>query len=33
MEKKLGMVVCACLASYIGSINRRISVQAGLGKK
>lgn len=29
---KLGMVTCACLTSYVGVVNRTITVQAGLGK-
>jgi hypothetical protein len=29
---KLGMVVHACHSSYVGYVNRRISVQAGLVK-
>jgi hypothetical protein len=31
--KKVGMVVHACNPSYTGSIRRKITVQAGLGKK
>jgi hypothetical protein len=31
--KKLGMVAHACHSSYVGSMNRRISIQAGPGKK
>jgi hypothetical protein len=29
-NKKLGIVVCACHPSYIGSINKRIAVQVSL---
>jgi hypothetical protein len=28
--KKLGMVVCACLPTYVRSINRRTVIRAGL---
>jgi hypothetical protein len=29
-NKKLDMVVCTCHPSYVGIVNRRITVQAGL---
>jgi hypothetical protein len=32
-NKKLGTVVCACHLSYMGSVNRRILAQPGLGIK
>jgi hypothetical protein len=33
VNKNLGMVACACHPSYVGSINRRVVVQASPGKK